>query len=165
MCWLLVSLELLFESNLKPLTKPKNYLKRVSTQSEWYKFFCYGCNQSWDTQICWLTAPQPRKRDKSFPVPSGRMETGGGGMIRSLSISERIQPTWNREKKDKMIYPIIPTKNFWRYNSLYVFLFLVFILLDWIMLTLSLSTCQKSTHFYHYLLIPIKNIIVFVVYV
>ena len=40
-----------------------------------------------------LTAPQPRTRDRSFPVPSGRTATGGKGLMARSSMTERTQPT------------------------------------------------------------------------
>ena len=39
-----------------------------------------------------LTPPQLRVRARSFPVPSGRTATGGGGAISSESMTERSQP-------------------------------------------------------------------------
>lgn len=38
------------------------------------------------------TAPHPRTRDKSFPVPTGSMHTSGIGLIFLRAISLRIQP-------------------------------------------------------------------------
>ena len=40
-----------------------------------------------------LTPPQLSVRARSLPVPSGRMATGGAGLMRSRSIVDRIQPT------------------------------------------------------------------------
>lgn len=39
------------------------------------------------------TAPQPSTRDKSLPVPIGRMQTSGKGLICRLKISVKIHPT------------------------------------------------------------------------
>lgn len=41
----------------------------------------------------WLTAPQFKLLDKSFPVPNGITAIGGGGRTRCLSSSESTQPT------------------------------------------------------------------------
>ena len=40
-----------------------------------------------------LTAPHPRTRDRSLPVPSGRTATGGKGLMASSSITESTHPT------------------------------------------------------------------------
>lgn len=39
------------------------------------------------------TAPQPSTRDRSLPVPIGRMQTSGKGLICRLKISVKIHPT------------------------------------------------------------------------
>ena len=51
-----------------------------------------------------LTPPQLSTLDKSFPVPSGRTATGGGGVIFCLSSSDRTQPTWTKHKKGNISY-------------------------------------------------------------
>ena len=40
-----------------------------------------------------LTDPQPSTLERSFPVPSGRMATGGNGLIASSSMIDSTQPT------------------------------------------------------------------------
>ena len=40
-----------------------------------------------------LTPPQLSVRARSLPVPSGRMATGGAGLMLRLSMVDRIQPT------------------------------------------------------------------------
>lgn len=45
-----------------------------------------------------LTPPQFSVLAKSFPVPKGRMATGGGGLRRSWSRMESIQPTCSSKR-------------------------------------------------------------------
>lgn len=50
-----------------------------------------------------LTPPQFSVLAKSFPVPKGRMATGGGGLRRNWSRMESIQPTCSSTKKQLVI--------------------------------------------------------------
>ena len=40
-----------------------------------------------------LTAPHPRTRERSLPVPSGSTATGGNGLMQSSSMTDSTQPT------------------------------------------------------------------------
>lgn len=51
-----------------------------------------------------LTPPQFSVLAKSFPVPKGRMATGGGGLRRNWSRMESIQPTCSSKSAKKLLF-------------------------------------------------------------
>lgn len=54
------------------------------------------------------TAPHPRTRDKSLPVPIGKMQTSGKGLSWRLKISVKIHPTVPSPPATKIRHWIVP---------------------------------------------------------